>query len=140
VNNRVNYENQDKKKFEGITKLKNNYRKITNSTSAKEDNNNNGNANENSGNNNSRINYNAQLVNTSYVNSIYKCRNTPQNNEKVSKSFYENNSNLKDRSLSPITHKKNQYVDEFVNVKIAGTDMKDTTKNLSYFEEFNVFN
>lgn len=121
--NRINYENQNKKKFEGITKLKNNYRKYSNI--AQEENNNN-----NKSNNNSRVENNG-------VNTSYRMRNT-LNNEKSNKSYYENNSNLRDRSYSPITHKRNQHVDEYINFKISGTDVKEEKKNISYFEEFNV--
>lgn len=112
-NDHVGYEIQEKKKFEGITKLKNNYRRFSNF--AQEENN---------------IN-NSKAVNTSYH---YK---NNSNNEKVNKTHYEN-SNIKDRSYSPITHKRNRYVDEYVNVKNSGTDFKEENKNSSYFQEFNV--
>ena len=113
----VNYENQEKKKFEGITKLKNNYRKYSNFAQEEKNDKNSENGN---------------------INTSYNFRNK-QNNEKANKSGYEN-SNLKDRSYSPITHRRNQYVDEYVNVKISGTDNKEQMKKFNYFEEFNVFN
>ncbi len=117
--NRINYENQNKKKFEGITKLKNNYRKYSNIGQGQEENN------------------KSRDENNRGVNTSYRMRNT-LNNEKANKSYYENNSNLRDRSYSPITHKRNQHVDEYINFKISGTDVKEEKKNVSYFEEFNV--
>ena len=85
--------------------------------------------------NNQDENINKTDINNN-VNTSYHLKNS-KFNEKVNKSNFEN-SNLKDRSYSPITHKRNQYVDDYVNVKISNTDFKEEKKNISYFEDFNV--
>jgi hypothetical protein len=59
--------------------------------------------------------------------------------KEVNKSYYENkNNNL--RSLSPITHKRNEHI-EYHKLMESKFDLKNTNNqdaNISYFEEFNV--
>ena len=70
----------------------------------------------------------------------YNRNNNKQSTEKDrnSRSFYENRSkNL--RSLSPITHKKNEHVESYklleTKFEVKGSNQE---ANLSYFDEFNV--
>jgi len=62
------------------------------------------------------------------------------NTERLNKTTYEN-INFKERSYSPITHKKNLYVEEYAKIKNCpmDNDSKDNKyRNLNYFDEFNV--
>jgi len=69
------------------------------------------------------------------VNTSYNLRNS-QNFERANKTYNEN-SNLKDRSYSPISHKRNEHIEGFLNEKSSQEDQAPI-RNLSYFDEFNV--
>lgn len=49
-----------------------------------------------------------------------------------------NNINLKERGYSPITHKRNAYVDNYRTVNSCRLSLRNESKNMNYFEEFNV--
>lgn len=118
--------NQQKQTFQGITKMTNsNFKKLRSSSICPIN-------NENINNSNSKV---TNEVNTSYV-----LKNSKK--EESNKSFYEN-INLKDRSYSPITHRRNQQVENFMKEKHSAIQLHNQSKDqehikLNHFEEFNV--
>lgn len=86
-------------------------------------------------NNKEEVKANGEISN----NSIYKNSRKSSEKDRTSLSFYENrNNNL--RSVSPITHKKNNFIEshKLIEIKIEKRHPEADESNISYFEEFNV--
>lgn len=61
------------------------------------------------------------------------------NKDDNNRSFYENRNNNMNRSISPITHKRNDHIEshKLIESRLERNGNNDSA-NISYFEEFNV--